>query len=94
MEFWNKVIYCFIVQLNNEKKQKMMPRGQEMSWHDQIPDKENQEEWEDDAEEAGDVARPLKEGQQDEEKQREELNCETHSVYWKIAEINSKYSLY
>ena len=52
-----------------------------MSWHDQIPDKENQEEGEDDAEEAGDEARPLKEGKQDEEKQREELNCETHSVY-------------
>ena len=62
-----------------------------MSWHDQIPHKENQEEGEDDAEEAGDEARPLKEGKQDEEKQREELNCETHSVY---IEINSKYSLH
>ena len=55
-------------------------RQEVKTWHDQIPHKENQEEGEDDAEEAGDVARPLKEGKQDEEKQREELNCETHSV--------------
>ena len=53
--------------------------SQNMMSYDHIPDKENEEEGEEDAEKTGDMAGPLQEREQDEKKEGEELNCDSHS---------------